>query len=422
MLLHVAAVLAESGHCQHLMHILPWKAWLVLLVAGAIQGAAESIASAEEISSKADPLEDVADVLPTVATEPSEHALRLESSEVSDGSCSLSSAECESGPQDIQSSAAEITPDLPAAPPLPPPSPPPLPPPLPPRPPAPAPIQAPAFPLPFRSAKREMSIKADSESYGFNDRQAWLSIGQRTESEAEKEMRLAMEDEVKMEAQHFAEVLEHQKQSIHHDAWAYYEGDLMRLKHYKLVGLKSSLIVMCFSPLFARADASASGGGCRAAWLGEQWKADRLEAVEDGSEVSTSKLLPPLPWGQSFPFLEQASVGNHLELARMGDDRFLVCFETTPAMQVSCRMGSVANDTAVISYGALLEDSPARLVSVSPGQGSQFAVCSQSLSSENSRISCRWGQVLAVEGVSAGAPEIQWAAATPLSFAFDDRR
>ena len=177
---------------------------------------------------------------------------------------------------------------------------------------------------------------------------------------------------------------------------------------------------MCFSPLFARADA-ASGGGCRAAWL-KEWKSDRPEAVEDGSE-STSKLLPPLPWGQSFPFLEQASVGNHLELARMGDDRFIVCFETTPTMQVSCRMGSVANDTAVISYGALLEDSPARLVSVSPGQGSQFAVCSQSLSSENSRISCRWGQVLApVEGVSIGATEIQWAAATPLSFAFDDRR
>ena len=177
---------------------------------------------------------------------------------------------------------------------------------------------------------------------------------------------------------------------------------------------------MCFSPLFARADA-ASGGGCRAAWL-KEWKSDRPEAVEDGSE-STSKLLPPLPWGQSFPFLEQASVGNHLELARMGDDRFIVCFETTPTMQVSCRMGSVANDTAVISYGALLEYSPARLVSVSPGQGSQFAVCSQSLSSENSRISCRWGQVLApVEGVSIGATEIQWAAATPLSFAFDDRR
>ena len=85
-------------------------------------------------------------------------------------------------------------------------------------------------------------MKADSESYGFNDRQAWLSIGQRTESEAEKQMRLAMEDEVKMEAQHFAEVLEHQKQSIHHDAWAYYEGDLMRLKHHKLVGLELSSV------------------------------------------------------------------------------------------------------------------------------------------------------------------------------------
>ena len=45
-----------------------------------------------------------------------------------------------------------------------------------------------------------------------------------------------------MEAQHFAEVLEHQKQSIHHDAWAYYEGDLMRLKHYKLVGSKLSSV------------------------------------------------------------------------------------------------------------------------------------------------------------------------------------
>ena len=167
---------------------------------------------------------------------------------------------------------------------------------------------------------------------------------------------------------------------------------------------------MCFSPLFAR-ETEATGGGCRAAWV-RDW------AVEDGT-----KLLPPLPWGQSFPFLEQASVGNHLELARMGDDRFLVCFETAPTMQVSCRMGLVANETAGISYGAPLQDAQsesARLVSVSSGQGSQFAVCSQSLS-ENFKISCRWGQ-MSPEGVGAGAPEIQWAATTPLSFAFDDGR
>lgn len=178
---------------------------------------------------------------------------------------------------------------------------------------------------------------------------------------------------------------------------------------------------MCFSPLLSRDEAAASGGGCRAAWLGEDWHSDPLGTEDGSAPMTTSKLLPPLPWGQSFPFLEQASVGNHLELARMGNDRFLICFETTPTMQVSCRMGLVANDSAVISYGALLEDSPARLVAISSAQGSQFAVCSQSVSSENARISCRWGEVLALDG-ARGATELQWAANTPLSFAFGDVR
>ena len=108
-----------------------------------------------------------------------------------------------------------------------------LPPPLPPQPPAAPPpnppIYAPSPPLPVDTVA--------GDSFGFNDRDAWLSIGRRVESEAEKQLRLAMEDEVKMEARHHAEILEHQQQSIHHESWAYYEGDLMRMKHRKLLGL-----------------------------------------------------------------------------------------------------------------------------------------------------------------------------------------
>lgn len=167
---------------------------------------------------------------------------------------------------------------------------------------------------------------------------------------------------------------------------------------------------MCFSPLFAW-ETSASGGGCRAAFVAENWGVGSGDSQLDGKNV-----LPPLPWGQSSPFLEQASVGNHLELARMGDDRFLVCFESSLSMQVFCRLGLVQNDS-VITYAALLEDSRARLVSVSSsGKGSEFAVCSQSFSESNA-ISCRWGQVSG-EGV---ATELQWATRTPMSFAFDGR-
>ena len=136
-------------------------------------------------------------------------------------------------------------PDLPtvSAPVLPPPQPPAAPPPAPP---------APAPPLP-------QSVDPEAEGYAFNDRQAWLSIGKRTESELERRMRLAMEDEVKMEALHSAEVLEHQQQSIHHESWAYYEGDLMRMAHRKLLGLGLSMVSFClvyvgaFQILWARA-------------------------------------------------------------------------------------------------------------------------------------------------------------------------
>ncbi len=158
----------------------------------------------------------------------------LSQSEFSDGACSLNPGTCEpSGP-----SLTETEVQIPAPPPLPPPLPPaPAPPPI--QAPAPSPsIQAPAPPLPVRELADKYASADAWQSYAFNDRQAWLSIGQTTESDAERQMRLAMADEVKMEAQHFADVLEHQQQSIHHDAWAYYEGDLMRLKHRRLVGMR----------------------------------------------------------------------------------------------------------------------------------------------------------------------------------------
>lgn len=101
-------------------------------------------------------------------------------------------------------------------------------------------------------------------------------------------------------------------------------------------------------------------------------------------------------------------MGDHLELARMGDDRFIICFETTA--QIICRLGLVKDES--ITFGeALLEDSP-RLVSVSPGRGTEFAVCTQS--KPESQISCRWGQA-----TTASRDKIEWSTATPMSFAFD---
>lgn len=139
-------------------------------------------------------------------------------------------------------------------------------------------------------------------------------------------------------------------------------------------------------------------------------------AIKDGA--NSSHLLPPLPWGQAFPFLEQTSVGDHLELARVGDDRFMVCFEISPTMLVSCRIGFVHGNSS-ISYGAALDDAPARLVSVSAsGQGTEFAVCSQglSLNSKASEVSCRWGQI------SAAQNSMQWAKEAAISFAWDTGR
>lgn len=111
--------------------------------------------------------------------------------------------------------SGECMPEAPAAPPALPPAP------------APPPMMPPAPPV-----APEVAAASDT----FNDREAWLSMGRTVESEAERKVRLAMEDEVKMEVLHFAEVLEHQQQSIHHGTFAYYEGEFMRLEHFKLLG------------------------------------------------------------------------------------------------------------------------------------------------------------------------------------------
>ena len=123
----------------------------------------------------------------------------------------------------------ECMPEAPAAPPALPPAP------------APPPMMPPAPPV---------APEVTSASDSFNDREAWLSMGRTVESEAEKKVRLAMEDEVKMEVLHFAEVLEHQQQSIHHDTFAYYEGEFMRLKHYKLLG--QGLSCICCESIVAK--------------------------------------------------------------------------------------------------------------------------------------------------------------------------
>ncbi|CAJ1414167.1 unnamed protein product [Effrenium voratum] len=294
-----------------------------------------------------------------------------------------------------------------------------------PRAPAPPPINAPPevpSALLHGVSPLQMVDGDDGEVLGSDeavrDRQAWYSLGQKFESKADLQKRLAMEDEVRMESLHWAEAWEHQQQSIHHDPWAYYEGDLSRQQHRQVLGLQSSLAIMCFSPLLAGGAGMKLGGGCRAAWLGE-WGAEAGHsnpAIKDGA--NSSHLLPPLPWGQAFPFLEQTSVGDHLELARVGDDRFMVCFEISPTMLVSCRIGFVHGNSS-ISYGAALDDAPARLVSVSAsGQGTEFAVCSQglSLNSKASEVSCRWGQI------SAAQNSMQWAKEAAISFAWDTGR
>ena len=229
-----------------LMHILKlWRACLLMLVACTARSTASNPDSEEKLNPQQGDLEELtpetgngSNPVELDGSELSQMQPDLSQSEFSDGACSLNPGTCEP--------SAETEVQIPAPPPLPPPLPPAPPPPI--QAPAPSPsiqapapspsIQAPAPPLPVRELADKYASADAWQSYAFNDRQAWLSIGQTTESDAERQMRLAMADEVKMEAQHFAEVLEHQQQSIHHDAWAYYEGDLMRLKHRRLVGMR----------------------------------------------------------------------------------------------------------------------------------------------------------------------------------------
>lgn len=264
------------------------------------------------------------------------------------------------------------------------------------------------------------------EVAGMSDREEWLSMGKKMESEAEKRQRLAVESEIKMEVAHAAEVLQREERAIHHDAFAYYEGDFMRMKVRKVLGLNSSTVVLCFAPLSGQ---TKQGGACRAGRLSlDKTSSDSVRAVEDGRRADVKKseaelfdsLLPPLPWGEPLPFLEQTEVGEHLELARMGDNRFLICFEQGPASLVSCRLGTVlpGPDYARLSFSDSLDLSPGRLVAASAAsRGRAFAVCSQepSLNSKASDISCRWGAVDSQEGT------LSWNKESPVSFAFDDR-
>jgi len=113
--------------------------------------------------------------------------------------------------------------------------------------------------------------------------------------------------------------------------FTWWEGDIMRMKTYRVLGLTMDCVVMCFG----RPD----GGGCRAAATGLVGLSANGGALA-ASAADDPRLLPTLPWGATQVF-HNASIGR-VEAERVNDDRFVVCFEAedeTGINTVACSLG-----------------------------------------------------------------------------------
>lgn len=246
-------------------------------------------------------------------------------------------------------------------------------------------------------------------------------MGKKTETEAEKTIRLEMEKRMKSGAADYEQLMQQQLAAARKDATTYWEGDLMKMTWRKVFGLRRDLVVMCFTPLPSiglRAglanDSVPGGGGCRIAPLGKEWagaataeEAQAMTAATQAAVATAAKdgsvpdLFPALPWGGLQPFLDDDLTADRVEVERISDNRFLVCVQLHAGKTVSCRQGVVTDDSALQNFSAPLDAGAGLLTAVATNSaGSGFSVCTQAWPKDGgdntfsaAEISCRWGQV-----------------------------
>lgn len=253
-----------------------------------------------------------------------------------------------------------------------------------------------------------------------SDRAAWLSMGKKVETEAEKTIRLEMERRMKSGAADYEQLMQKQLATARKDATTYWEGDLMKMTWRRVFGLRRDLVVMCSTPLPSislRAGlvnkSSVGGGGCRIAPLGKEWAgattAEEAQAMTAATQAavataakdgSVPELFNEINWGSLQPFLHEDQPADRVEVERISDDRLLVCFQLHGGKTVSCRQGVVTENSSLQEFSAPLDAGAGLLTAVATNSaGSGFSVCIQALQKEGenssaaAQISCRWGQV-----------------------------
>jgi len=208
-----------------------------------------------------------------------------------------------------------------------------------------------------------------------------------------------------------ARVAESLKGPRNHSWW---EGELTGMLSRRILALNDAKVVLCYT--------HKEGGCCRAAVLplppdgaagAEQENAEESsdspastpEAETDAASTS-SGLLPAMPWGDTALFELPSGGTLRLEIERLDDSRFVVCYQRAADSVVACSVGLIDRKEGLRPFVAPLELGPGHLVSISiAAAGRRFSVCAQPLVQEGSvkgAASCRWAQVA---GGSAVTPK-----------------
>eukprot|EP00928_Gymnodinium_smaydae_P068526 TRINITY_DN51693_c0_g1_i1.p1 TRINITY_DN51693_c0_g1~~TRINITY_DN51693_c0_g1_i1.p1 ORF type:complete len:259 (+),score=61.61 TRINITY_DN51693_c0_g1_i1:59-835(+) len=162
-----------------------------------------------------------------------------------------------------------------------------------------------------------------------------------------------------------------------HTLW---EGELMRMRARKMLALTKDRIVMCF--------AHPEVSSCRTAEVPvvkpskaqtpeakTQAVLQALTAADFATAEAAGQLLPAVPWHEARVFEEPGA--DRLEVERLGDDRFVVCFERSSDRRIACGIGLLENGR-LAPFAAPLALGHGRLVSISvSAAGRRFAVCAQ---------------------------------------------
>lgn len=166
----------------------------------------------------------------------------------------------------------------------------------------------------------------------------------------------------------------------------WWKGDLMNMTSRVLVALTTDCVVLCFSREDVGACKAADSHGWPSEWVSK----------DVGDLNHHEGLLPPLSWGDEHVFHLGAS--NRIELERLKDHQFVVCYERAISNSTACRLGVLKEGQGSCTYNLLpfgeeVKSGVGRLVSVSVASaGSRFAVCQQG-NRTGTEVSCSWFEV-----------------------------